>query len=168
MPESSTKRVVVSNTGPFISLEQLPDGFELLRLLFDCVLIPKQVLEELAFGLSSPASYLHRYHLKDFVHVMHVTTSDPDLASLDLGETYAIALAEREKLPILLEDRAARRKADKKGLRVMGIAGLLKKAHDRHLLSTEDVMGKLTTLYRARRIPKRIYQQVGKAVQGTE
>jgi predicted nucleic acid-binding protein len=58
MPEPV--RIVVSDTGPFITLEKLPGGFELLRRLYDRVLLPQQVLAELAEGWPSGSTYLRR------------------------------------------------------------------------------------------------------------
>lgn len=48
---------VVSNPGPFISLEKISNGFRLLPLLYDRVLIPEEVLQELAYGLAEPTDY---------------------------------------------------------------------------------------------------------------
>ena len=151
---------VVSNTGPIISLEHLADGFDLLRLLFAQVLIPEQVLQELAYGLGTPQAYLEKYQLTNLVQVVRVHSPDSERAGLDPGETYAITLALQENLPILLEDRMARRLADKKGLKVTGIAGCIKMAHDRVLITTEKARALLDELYRTHRLPKRIFQAV--------
>ena len=53
MPEPD--RVVVSDTGPFITLERLPGGFALLRQLYDRVLLPEQVLDGLLAALRESA-----------------------------------------------------------------------------------------------------------------
>ncbi len=52
-------RLVVSDTGPIITLEKLPDGFALLRKLYDKILLPEEVLEELAEGFETPEAYLN-------------------------------------------------------------------------------------------------------------
>ena len=39
----SEERIVVSDTGPLISLEKLTDGFEFIRLLYDTILISATV-----------------------------------------------------------------------------------------------------------------------------
>ncbi len=59
---------VVSDTGPLISFEKLPNGFALLRKLCHQVLIPEQVLKELELGLPG-ANYLQTYAIGDWVHV---------------------------------------------------------------------------------------------------
>ncbi len=124
MPEPSSKtsgqRSVVSNTGPFISLEKITDGFSLLRSLYDQVFIPPQVLSEL-----SPAqSYLKDRDLENLVIIETVVLpEDSDLALLDAGEQYAIALAMKKQLPLLIEERLGRDIAGSKGLKVSGIGG---------------------------------------------
>lgn len=85
MPDPA--RVVVSDTGPFITLEKLPGGFELLRQLYDRVLLPKQVLAELAQGRASGTAYLREFDLEGFVDVVPVRVTDPDLAELDPGSS---------------------------------------------------------------------------------
>lgn len=150
-------RRVVSNTGPFISLEKIPNGFRILELLYDQVLIPNEVLGELAYGLSHPQDYLDKYNLHAIISTRRVDANDPALASLDVGEKYAIALALRENLPILLEDRAARRVAEEKGLRVTGIAGVLLSAFDQKRMISVEVLEQLLILVKYNRLPKRVY-----------
>lgn len=41
------KRIIVSDTGPIISLEKLIEGFDFIRRLYDEILVPPSVLEEL-------------------------------------------------------------------------------------------------------------------------
>ena len=36
---------IVSNTGPLITLEKLPDGFAFIRSLYEHILVPRQVIE---------------------------------------------------------------------------------------------------------------------------
>jgi uncharacterized protein len=151
---------VVSNTGPFISLERIPNGFRLLRLLYDRVLIPDEVLGELAFGLGTPREYLEKYDLHDIVAVMGVGADDPSLAQLDLGEKHAIALALRENLPVLLEDRVARRIAEEKGLRVSGVAGIIKCAFEQNLISSSEAVESLSLLMMSNRLPKKVFLAV--------
>lgn len=43
-------RHIVSNTGPLISLEKLNQGYAFIRRLYDKVLIPPAVLQEVAVG----------------------------------------------------------------------------------------------------------------------
>jgi predicted nucleic acid-binding protein len=43
-------RLIISNTGPLITLEKLSDGYGFIRKLYDRMLIPPTVLEELFQG----------------------------------------------------------------------------------------------------------------------
>ena len=42
-------KLIVSNTGPVISLEKLSNGFDFIRKLYDKIILPEEVLKELAF-----------------------------------------------------------------------------------------------------------------------
>jgi hypothetical protein len=41
---------IVSNTGPLISLEKLRQGYDFIRQLYDTIIIPPGVLDEVAAG----------------------------------------------------------------------------------------------------------------------
>ncbi|MBI5474845.1 MAG: hypothetical protein HY961_21095 [Ignavibacteriae bacterium] len=43
---------IVSNTGPIISLEHLPAGFKFIRKLYEKIILPEAVVEELVADLS--------------------------------------------------------------------------------------------------------------------
>jgi predicted nucleic acid-binding protein len=118
MPEPD--RVVVSDTGPFITLERLPGGFKLLRQLYDRVLLPERVLAELAAGRPPGDDYLQEFGLADFVEVVTVQATDPDLAELDAGERDALSLALGRGLPLLIEERIGRDIARAKGCLTRG------------------------------------------------
>lgn len=158
MPDPS--RAVVSDTGPFISLEKLPDGFALIRQLYDRVFIPKQVLLELAAGSSAPERYLKRHGIDDLVEVVPVVTGDPDLIALDPGERDAVALALEKKLPLLIEELAGRDVAAAKGLKYSGIAGQVIKAGKLGLLDHATVLLRLRQLHEANRINRELLKRL--------
>ncbi|MFQ5639481.1 MAG: hypothetical protein ACE5IR_15965 [bacterium] len=65
--------VIVSNTGPVISLEKLSNGFDFIRKLYDKIILPEEVLKELAFGkYSVPFDYLHAHEIEDLFEVKTV------------------------------------------------------------------------------------------------
>ncbi len=43
------EKIIVSNTGPLISLEKLNDGFSFIRKLYEKILIPQKVLDEVSY-----------------------------------------------------------------------------------------------------------------------
>lgn len=150
MPEPD--RVVVSDTGPFITLERLPGGFALLRQLYNRVLLPEQVLAELTAGRPPGDDYLQEFGLADLVEVVAVEATDPELAELDAGERDALSLALQRGLPLLIEERVGRDTARAKGVSYSGIAGQLMKARRLGLLSRAEAAEKLSTLFEAGRI----------------
>lgn len=106
----SQDRHVVSDTGPLISLEKLGDGYRLLRLLYDRVLIPPSVLAEVIHGqFVDEQAYARHYGISDFLEVVEVQSSRalPESELLDPGETDAIRLALERNLPLLIEEEAA-------------------------------------------------------------
>ena len=66
-------RRIVSNTGPLISLEKLRQGYDFIRQLYDTIIIPPSVLDEVAEGqFSTPQAYLQHYGIVDLIEVQAV------------------------------------------------------------------------------------------------
>lgn len=67
------ERRIASDTGPLITLEKLSNGYRFIRLLYDKILIPRVVLEELVQGqfLDSRA-YIEHYGIADLLHFVDV------------------------------------------------------------------------------------------------
>ena len=152
---------VASDTGPLISLEKLPGGFALLRRLFARVLIPPEVLAELAEGHESK-DYL-RDHSLDATVV--VTPERASLAGgvaqrLDAGERAAISLALARGCPLLIEERLGREVARAAGVPVVGAAGLVGAAHRQGLLPLAEAEQMLLDLRAAGRIGQRLLEEM--------
>ncbi len=97
-------RRIVSNTGPLISLEKLRQGYDFIRQLYDTILIPPGVLDEVAEGqFAAPHAYLQHYDIVDLIKVQAVSRSEPlpEAARLYVGEAQAIQLARELALPLL-------------------------------------------------------------------
>lgn len=159
-PANSPPDEIVSNTGPLITLERLPGGYGLMRRLYRRILIPPQVLAELAAGLPAATNYLEYHHIQDFIAVEAAPDPAPHLARLDEGERYAIALASARRLPLLIEDRLGRELASSEGLIVSGIAGQILTAHRRGILTATAAREQFQHLYEVRRINRRLLQQL--------
>jgi uncharacterized protein len=162
MPEPP--RTVVSNTGPFITLEKLPGGFKLLRQLYDRVLLPERVLAELTEGIPAGEGYLKRFGIEDLVEVVEVASTDQDLAALEAGERDALALAIEKGLPVLIEERRGRDLARAKGVKYSGIAGQLIRAGKLDILNAAEVIEGLQGLYRANRINRDLLAELVRSV----
>lgn len=114
-------RRIVSDTGPLITLEQLQDGYGLLRRLYGKILIPPAVLNELSQGqFVSGTAYLDHFGVVDLLAVTSVERSHdvPGTDTLDVGEREAIRLALELKLPLLIEEATGRKAAQALGLHI--------------------------------------------------
>jgi predicted nucleic acid-binding protein len=159
-PANSLPDEIVSNTGPLITLERLPSSYDLMRQLYRRILIPPQVLAELAAGLPTTTNYLEYHHIQDFIAVEAAPDPAPQLARLDEGERYAIALASARRLPLLIEDKLGRQLATREGLIISGIAGQILTAYYRGLLTAAAAREQFQHLYEVRRINHRLWQQL--------
>ncbi len=151
---------IVSNTGPLISLEKLSDGYGFIRKLYDKILIPPVVLEEVAADLFPESiAYLQHYGIRDLIQVHPVSAAfeKPELNRLHDGEKQAIQLALELKLPLLIEETIGREIAGELGIHFSGIAGQILKAFREGIIPSIEAQGKLTELFQGGRINRRIY-----------
>jgi uncharacterized protein len=118
---------VVSNSGPLINLAKVGQ-FTLLRDLFQYIMIPPTVFEEVVVrgggqpgaGETNTAQWITRGMLEQS------DVADILTAELDRGEAEAIALALQEKVDwLLIDERVGRRFAQQVGLKVKGTLGVL-------------------------------------------
>jgi predicted nucleic acid-binding protein len=156
----SDQRLIVSNTGPLITLEKLSDGYAFIRELYDRLLIPPTVLEELFQGqFVNAQAYLEHYGVADLLEVVEVNQSVlAELKDLDQGEQEAIQLALERGLPLLIEEEAGRSVARQLGVSISGIAGQVLRAFREQILTAEETLNKLHELFTSRRINTRIYR----------
>ncbi len=136
--------IVVSDTSPICYLV-LIDGIELLQKLYGHVIIPQAVYEEL-MATGSPVkvqSWIIQHPNWLEVQFM-VSEPDAELSQLDAGERAAIALAEQIKANlVILDERVARKVAMERGLRVIGLLGILGAAADRGLVNFAAMIDRL-------------------------
>lgn len=115
--------IVVSDSSPLIALSSV-DRLDLLHLLFDTVIIPVSVRDEV---MGTAAKIM--VELPSFICVEPVAAELPVRflkLNLHVGESEAIALAlERGIQGIILDDKQAREIAAELGLKVIGTLGLL-------------------------------------------
>lgn len=158
---SSTGRVV-SDTGPLISLEKLTGGFRFIRRLFDIIIVPPAVLEEVGFHYDRAEKYLERHGIVDLVEVRAVASQAelPEIERLHEGEIQAIRLALALELPLLIEEAAGRRSARGIGVSISGITGQIVKGYRQGLVSMEEARDMLDEMLGYRRINERIYAKL--------
>ena len=118
---------IISNTSPIINLAAI-NRLNLLRILYDSIIIPQAVHDEIVVtGAGEPGAkevqefdWIIRYEIKDRLLV------DSLSIELDLGEAEAIACAiELKANRLLIDEQLGRRIAQRMGLPITGIIGLL-------------------------------------------
>jgi predicted nucleic acid-binding protein len=139
--------LVVSDSSPINFLVRL-DVVHILPAIFGRVLIPPQVVAELSQSstpaavrtfIVSPPEWLE---VRSPIHIDRIPKLDP-------GEEAAISLAKETKSPIiLLDDGDARRIAVQMGFGVVGLLGILERAHAQRLLDLAEIASRLPADYR--------------------
>lgn len=124
--------IVVSDTSPLHYLQRI-DRLELLEQIFEAVLIPSAVYREWQRGFSdlsaSTYAWLHVAEPRDRAAVRSLRMV------LDEGEAEAIALAvERHAELLLIDEEDGRAAAVERGLKIMGVLGVLVRAKGLGLL----------------------------------
>jgi predicted nucleic acid-binding protein len=155
-------RAIVADTAPLNYLV-LIDAVEILPRLYESVLIPPAVRDELAHPkapqqvrvwIGQPPSWLS-------VHSVMLPV-DPALSQLDQGECQAIALA--SDLPgvlLLMDDRDGIIEARRRGLRILGTLGVLDQAASRGWIDLPEKFRRLsaTTFRSPRRLMALMLEQ---------
>lgn len=128
MPEGG--RIIVTNTTPLIALAVATDGLDILQALYDRVVVPLEVAEEiLAAGPQAPGVEAFRKaawleHRKDAIELPLYLRN-----TLDRGEASVIQTAVAEGIEkVCIDESAGRRVARLNGLVLTGTAGILVKA----------------------------------------
>lgn len=119
--------IVVSDTSPLTNLAAIGQ-FGLLQRLYQEIHIPEAVWDELHFGGKNwpgasqveQAAWIHR-------HVVENKTLVAELSQeLDRGEAEGIALAlALDADVVLMDEQSGRRAAQARGLKVVGVIGIL-------------------------------------------
>ncbi|MFB2878810.1 DUF3368 domain-containing protein [Floridanema aerugineum] len=136
--------IVVSDTSGICYL-LLINQIEILPVLYNFVTIPQTVADELSASSSPPIVINWITNPPDWLQIQ-VSEIVPtiELEKLDPGEREAILLAEQLKADlVILDDKAARRIAMERGLRIIGLLGILKDAARSGLLDLETSFAQL-------------------------
>ena len=127
MPDQA--RLVVVNTTPIIALSLIGE-LDLLRLLYDQVVVPSAVEAEV---LAGGRDGLGRSELQQASWLRVTSLQDPRradlLADLDRGEAEVLALAQELNADlVIVDERLARLHAKRVGLNLTGTLGILLRA----------------------------------------
>jgi uncharacterized protein len=127
-------RLVVSDTSPIRALDHL-QRLELLSQLFEAVLIPPAVREE----LTRPSKRFRAIDVAEIPGAIVRAPANVDQVrelqrQLQAGEAEAIALAKEIEAELLIDEKAGRLIAIQQGVRVTGVVGLLVESRRRGLI----------------------------------
>ena len=132
-----TPDLIVADAGPLIGLA-IAGRVEILGALFQKVLIPEAVLEELRIEASRPGSFaLSKAKEEGWLSAKNVpeNTDMTQLTELlDRGEAEAIVLAQSRDARLLIDERKGRAVARSRGMRVIGTGGVLLLAKREHVI----------------------------------
>ncbi len=139
-------RAVVADTAPLNYLVLIVAA-EILPRLYESVLIPQAVRDELAHPnapqqvrewIAQPPSWL--------IVRSETLSADPALSYLDPGESQAIALAIRLSAALLLmDDREGSIEARRRGLKTLGTLGVLDAAASRGWIDLSEMFRRLNS-----------------------
>ena len=136
--------IVVADTTPIITLMKL-QRLDLLERLFDTVIIPNAVYEELISNsnylteaqMVVACPFLKRIEVSDRQSIKILR----EVVGLDAGESEAIALAEEKNAALLIiDERKGRRVAKQMELKIIGTIGILLQAFDCEILSKTEIL----------------------------
>lgn len=136
--------IVVSDTSPICYL-LLINQIDILPTLYNSVTIPQAVADELRAS-ESPLVVKHWIaQPPDWLQIQSIETPQwVELGKLDPGEREAILLAEELKaIFVILDDKAARQIATERGLKIIGLLGILKDAAQSDLLDLKTTFEQL-------------------------
>ncbi|MBN1487093.1 MAG: DUF3368 domain-containing protein [Anaerolineae bacterium] len=119
--------ITVSDTGPLIALAKV-DRLSLLQSLFGEILVPPSVYRELLAKYGEEFNRLYA-SLNQFIRTEAIVQHQPEvkaiIAHLDIGEREAIELAYERQSLLIIDDYLGRKAAQKLGIEVTGVIGVL-------------------------------------------
>jgi predicted nucleic acid-binding protein len=139
---------VVANATPLIALSLIGE-LDLLPRIFDEILVPKAVYEEIVVeGAGRPGSEAVSAAPWLQVQASKTTSSlEPLLLGLDSGELQTLLLAQEVQADwVLIDERLGRRVARAMGLEIKGTVGVLLAAFLAGLISKEQALKAVHTL----------------------
>lgn len=128
---------VISDTSPITSLAAI-SRLNLLQQLYGSIIIPEAVYRELT-GVGTPVPGTVEVQTLDWIQMgrvaNHTLVTELRSQQLDEGESEAIALAiELNAELLLIDERLGRIEANRRGLRITGLLGVLIEAKNKGLI----------------------------------
>ncbi len=133
--------MIISDATILITLINI-DEFRVLKLFIDSIIIPHEVYDEVS-RKPSAKNCLDSEIDDGFISIE--SYSDLSLFReinyiLDGGESALIALAIEKQLPLILDEKKGRRFAQKQGVEIIGLVGILRFLYVEKRLSREEIL----------------------------
>ena len=125
--------VIVSDTSPVTNLIKIGE-LDLLKNVFEMIIIPRIVYEEL-FVVDKQKVIIDQANWIYVVDLKNLALKSKLLLEVDKGEAEAIALAIELKADyLLIDEQAGRAVAERLGIKITGIIGILIQAKQKGLI----------------------------------
>ncbi len=139
--------MIISDATAIITLININE-FNILKLFIERVTIPHEVYEEISHNPAARV-YLDRQISDGFIALENYT--DQQLYKeinflLDSGESAAIALALEKKQPLIIDEKKGRRFAEKKGLEIIGLVGIIRFLYTENKISRDKTLNLIDKL----------------------
>ena len=153
------KDLIVCDTGPLISLEKLANGYSFISQMYEKLVIPEEVLDEVTYGYSNSSVYIKHFAIENLLDIRSISATEelPLQFRLHEGEIAAIHLAKSLGLPLLIEETLGRKIASELGIAISGIGGQIVKGHRNGLISEAEAIGMLEEMLENKRINEKIF-----------
>jgi len=132
-------QTAVSNTSPIIILAKT-DNLNLLRNVFNKILIPQTVYNEIVFKNDISAQRLKAADYISLTKVSYNQTLQSLYKILDKGEAEAIALSIELDLLLIIDEKKGRNLAKNYKLKIIGFLGILFLNYEKKFIDKERVL----------------------------
>ena len=142
--------MIISDATILITLINI-DEFRVLKLFIDSIIIPLEVYSEVSNRVSAK-NYLDLEIEEGFISVETYKSNSLFREInyiLDSGESASITLAIERELPLIIDERKGRRFAQKQGIEIIGLVGILRFLYVDKRLSQEKILDIIKKLNRS-------------------
>ncbi len=148
---------IVSDTGPLISLEKLDDGFDMMRGLYEKIIVPPKVMDEITD--ERKRNYIKLHGIEDLIKIQNVeyATSLQGIRSLHDGEAQAISLAYNLGIPLLIEELKGRKIPSIAKIKFSGLARQIVIAFNEGIIPLNKAYKNLEIMLNKNRINRAVY-----------
>ena len=133
--------MIISDATILITLINI-DEFRVLKIFIDSIIIPPEVYEEVSLKPSAK-KYMDHEISEGFIAVESYKSSSLFKEInyiLDAGESASIALAIEKKLPLIIDEKKGRKFAQKQGVEIIGLVGILRFLYVENHLNKEELL----------------------------